>query len=83
MNAMLTTLSTNTEAVLSGYITITEAAERLSVDRSTVWRWVKRGKITGARKKGPMENSALLIPEESISSLESELLSYPIVDPVD
>ncbi|MCI0731021.1 MAG: helix-turn-helix domain-containing protein [Chloroflexi bacterium] len=47
------------------YITITEAAERLRVDRSTVWRWVKAKRIP-SRRKGLMPRSPLEIPEEAL-----------------
>jgi excisionase family DNA binding protein len=33
-------------------LSVAEVAERLSVDQSTVWRWVKKGKIAPVRKLG-------------------------------
>jgi len=49
-------------------ITIPEFAEQIGVDRNTVSRWVKSGKVKGT-KKGPFpgKTSPILIP---ISELE-------------
>ena len=50
------------------YISITEAAERLQVDRSTVWRWCQDG-LMPYRRKGPRPQSPYEIPVEALENL--------------
>ena len=44
------------------WLTMTEAAELLGVDRATVWRWLKGRKLNPARKVTPWWLHALQPP---------------------
>jgi excisionase family DNA binding protein len=61
--------ATEVEALQMDYLTITQAAERLEVDRSTVWRWVQEGHFEGVRRKGLGLTSPVLIPVESVEKV--------------
>lgn len=54
------------------YLTITEAAELLQLDRTTVWKWIDQGRIKGVRRKGIGSTSPILIPEKEIRRLVEE-----------
>lgn len=59
--------------------TLTQVAELLNVDRSTVWRWVKQGRFERVRQKGFGDTSPLAIPEESVRKV-AEALQVPMPD---
>jgi excisionase family DNA binding protein len=54
------------------YLTVTEVAESLHVDRVTVWRWVSEGKLKGTKRRGIGATSAILIPEPAVIRLIEE-----------
>ena len=52
---------------------ITQVAELLNVDRTTVWRWVDQGVFEGVRRKGFGETSPYAIPEPSVKKVAEQL----------
>lgn len=53
--------------------TISQVAELLNVDRSTVWRWVDQGVFKNVRRKGFGETSPYAIPETSVHEVAKRL----------
>ena len=52
---------------------ITQVAELLNVDRTTVWRWVDQGVFDNVRRKGFGETSPYAIPEPSVKKVAKQL----------
>jgi excisionase family DNA binding protein len=50
---------------------ITEIADRLGVDRTTVFKWVQQGKLTAAHKM-PGRTGALLFDEAEVERFVAE-----------
>ena len=56
--------------VMDGYLTVVQAAERLSVKRRTIIRWIEAGHLPGSTRLNPlMPRSPYRIPEASVDSL--------------
>lgn len=53
-------------------MSIAQVAQRLKVERSTVWRWIKAGHLS-ARKSGPEARSPLRIPRSEVEALAIKL----------
>lgn len=56
-------------------LTITELAERLQVERTTVYRWVRAGHFPGAHRAGPGKTSPVRIPIEDVEAFEAKILA--------
>lgn len=70
------------EAVLEGYLKVSEAAERLGVTKKTITRWIEREFFPGAERKNPYaKNSTYIIPLVDIERFE-KLRRNPPVDSV-
>jgi excisionase family DNA binding protein len=61
------------EAPLMEYMTPNEAAERLRVSRTTIWRWVQAGRFDGVRRKGFGDTSPNMIPTDSVEEVARQL----------
>ena len=55
------------------YVTPKEAAERLQVSRTTIWRWIKEGRFEGVRRKGFGKTTPNMIPVRSLEEVAQEL----------
>lgn len=58
-----------TEKVLS----VVQVAEKFSVDRRTILRWVDAGQFPNVRKAGPFPRSPFVIPESDVEALKKKL----------
>lgn len=57
--------------------TLGEASRILKVDRSTVWRWVRDGKLQ-SRRMGLLSRSWHVIPEEALRAAAAQLgIEFP------
>lgn len=62
-------------------ISVPDAAERLGVDRVTVWRWVQAGEFPNAYRLNPNNpRSPYRIPEEDITAFEEKRRGHQIND---
>lgn len=52
---------------------VSELADRLGVERTTVIRWINDGHFPGAYKIGPSVNSPFVIPMEDVIAFEEKL----------
>lgn len=53
-------------------LTLTQIAERLRVDRTTVWRWYDEGKLPRGRRRGPGKTSPIVIQLDKLEEFERE-----------
>jgi excisionase family DNA binding protein len=58
-------------AIVAAVQGITEIADRLGVDRTTVFKWVQQGKLTAAHKM-PGRTGAYLFTEEEFERFAAE-----------
>ena len=66
------------EAAMDGYMTVTQAAERFSVQRKTIIRWIEAGHFPGSMRLNPrMPRSPYRIPEVAVNELLADRKSPP------
>jgi excisionase family DNA binding protein len=56
--------------IAAHFYTLTQAAERLGVERHTIWRWIKAGKLEAQRAGG-----VVFIEKEAVERLQRRVAS--------
>lgn len=69
MNDTVTALAQPHEDTMNGYSSVTEAAKKLGVSRSTVLRLIKSGEIANVRRKTISPKSRLYIANDEINGI--------------
>lgn len=65
------------QTIPPGYVSTVEAANRLYVSKQTVLRYIKAGRIRGARRIGLGRTAAIAIPETEIERVIKSTLNFP------